>query len=111
MKLRKKIEEIANREGLSGIPSGFVKVDKLTSGWQPSDLIIIAARPGMGKTAFSLSMARNISVLHNIPVAFFSLEMSSIQLITRLISSETGLNSEKLRTGNLEKHEWEPIKC
>jgi replicative DNA helicase len=106
---KKKIEEIANREGLSGIPSGFVKVDKLTSGWQPSDLIIIAARPGMGKTAFSLSMARNISVLHNIPVAFFSLEMSSIQLITRLISSETGLNSEKLRTGNLEKHEWEQL--
>jgi replicative DNA helicase len=63
----------------------------------------------MGKTAFSLSMARNISVLHNIPVAFFSLEMSSIQLITRLISSETGLNSEKLRTGNLEKHEWEQL--
>ncbi len=108
---KKKIEEIANREGLSGIPSGFVKVDKLTSGWQPSDLIIIAARPGMGKTAFSLSMARNISVLHNIPVAFFSLEMSSIQLITRLISSETGLNSEKLRTGNLRKTRVGAIKC
>ena len=106
---KKKIEEIANKEGLSGIPSGFEKVDKLTSGWQPSDLIIIAARPGMGKTALTLSMARNIAVDHNLPVAFFSLEMSSVQLITRLISSETGLSSEKLRTGNLEKHEWEQL--
>ncbi len=106
---KKKIEEIANKEGLSGVPSGFTKLDKLTSGWQPSDLIIIAARPGMGKTAFSLSMARNMAVEHNVPVAFFSLEMSSIQLITRLISSETSLSSEKLRTGNLEKHEWEQL--
>lgn len=106
---KKRIEEIANKEGLSGIPSGFTKVDKLTSGWQPSDLIIIAARPGMGKTALTLSMARNIAVEHSIPVAFFSLEMSSVQLITRLISSETGLNSEKLRTGDLEKHEWEQL--
>ncbi|MRT17885.1 replicative DNA helicase [Vitellibacter sp. q18] len=106
---KKRIEEIANKEGLSGVPSGFAKVDKLTSGWQPSDLIIIAARPGMGKTALTLSMARNIAVEHNIPVAFFSLEMSSVQLITRLISSETLLSSEKLRTGNLEKHEWEQL--
>ncbi|MBT8179028.1 MAG: replicative DNA helicase [Eudoraea sp.] len=106
---KKKIEEISNKEGLSGIPSGFDKVDRLTSGWQPSDLIIIAARPGMGKTALTLSMARNIAVNSNIPVAFFSLEMSSVQLITRLISSETGLSSEKLRTGRLEKHEWEQL--
>lgn len=106
---KKRIEEIANKEGLSGIPSGFSKVDKLTSGWQPSDLIIIAARPGMGKTALTLSMARNMAVEHNVPVAFFSCEMSSVQLITRLISSETGLSSEKLRTGNLEKHEWEQL--
>lgn len=106
---KKRIEEIANKEGLSGVPSGFHKLDKLTSGWQPSDLIIIAARPGMGKTALTLSMARNIAVDHNIPVAFFSLEMSSVQLITRLISSETHLNSEKLRTGNLEKYEWEQL--
>jgi len=106
---KKRIEEIANKEGLSGVPSGFDKVDKLTSGWQPSDLIIVAARPGMGKTALTLSMARNMAVNHNIPVAFFSCEMSSVQLITRLISSETGLSSEKLRTGNLEKHEWEQL--
>jgi replicative DNA helicase len=106
---KKRIEEIANKEGLSGIPTGFDKVDKLTSGWQPSDLIIIAARPGMGKTALTLSMARNMAVNNNIPVAFFSCEMSSVQLITRLISSETGLSSEKLRTGKLEKHEWEQL--
>ncbi|WP_293893515.1 replicative DNA helicase [Flavobacterium sp.] len=106
---KKRIEEIANKEGLSGIPSGFEKLDKITSGWQPSDLIIIAARPGMGKTAFVLSMARNIAVDFGQPVALFSLEMSSVQLITRLISSETGLSSEKLRTGKLEKHEWEQL--
>ena len=106
---KKRIEEIAGKEGLSGVPSGFDKLDKLTSGWQPSDLIIVAARPGMGKTALTLSMARNMAVNNNIPVAFFSLEMSSVQLITRLISSETGLSSEKLRTGKLEKHEWEQL--
>ncbi|MGM0634430.1 MAG: replicative DNA helicase [Bacteroidota bacterium] len=109
MQAKKRIEEISNKEGLSGIPSGFDDLDKLTSGWQPSDLIIVAARPGMGKTALTLSMARNIAVGHDIPVAFFSLEMSSVQLITRLISSETGLSSEKLRTGNLENHEWEQL--
>lgn len=106
---KKKIEEISNKEGLSGIPSGFDKLDKLTSGWQESDLIIVAARPGMGKTALTLTMARNIAVNQGIPVAFFSLEMASVQLITRLISSETGLSSEKLRTGRLEKHEWEQL--
>ncbi|NAS32677.1 replicative DNA helicase [Flavobacteriaceae bacterium R38] len=106
---KKKIEEISNKDGLSGITSGFDKLDKLTSGWQPSDLVIVAARPGMGKTAFTLSMARNMAVNSNTPVAFFSLEMSSVQLITRLISSETGLSSEKLRTGKLEKHEWEQL--
>jgi len=106
---RQKIEEISKKEGMSGIPSGFDKLDALTSGWQESDLIIVAARPGMGKTALTLSMARNIAVNQNIPVAFFSLEMASVQLITRLISSETGLSSEKLRTGKLEKHEWEQL--
>jgi replicative DNA helicase len=106
---KKRIEEIANKEGLSGIPTGFHKLDRVTSGWQPSDLIIIAARPGMGKTAFVLSMARNVAIQFHQPVALFSLEMSSVQLITRLISSETGLSSEKLRTGKLEKHEWEQL--
>jgi len=106
---KKRIEEIAKREGLSGIATGFEKLDEVTSGWQPSDLIIIAARPGMGKTAFVLSMARNMAIDFKQPVAIFSLEMSSVQLITRLISSETGLSSEKLRTGKLEKHEWEQL--
>ena len=110
IKARKKIEELHNRkEEFSGIPSGFTKVDELTAGWQPTDLIIVAARPAMGKTAFTLSMARNIAVGQKIPVAFFSLEMSSVQLITRLISSETGLSSEKLRTGKLEAYEWDVL--
>ena len=106
---KKRIEEIAGKEGLSGVATGFDSLDKITSGWQPSDLIIIAARPGMGKTAFVLSMARNVAIDFGHPVALFSLEMSSVQLITRLISSETGLSSEKLRTGKLEKHEWEQL--
>lgn len=104
-----RIEEISKREGLSGVPSGFTKIDRVTSGWQASDLVILAARPGMGKTAFVLSMARNMAIDHKAPVAVFSLEMSSVQLITRLISSETGLNSEKLRKGNLDEHEWQQL--
>jgi len=106
---KRKIEEIAKLKGLSGVPSGFDKLDSITSGWQPSDLIIIASRPGMGKTALSLSMARNIAIEHKIPVAFFSLEMSAIQLITRLISAETGLKSDILRTGKLAPHEWQQL--
>ncbi|MDN3674400.1 replicative DNA helicase [Flavobacterium branchiarum] len=106
LQAKKKIEEISKQEGLSGVETGFTNLDKLTSGWQPSDLIIIAARPAMGKTAFILSMARNIAIDFGHPVALFSLEMASVQLITRLISSETGLSSEKLRTGKLEPHEW-----
>ena len=109
IRAKNRIEEIAKQDGLSGVSTGFEKLDKLTSGWQPSDLVIVAARPGMGKTALALSMARNISVKQNIPVAFFSLEMSSVQLITRLISSETGLSSDKLRTGKLADHEWQQL--
>ena len=109
IRAKTRIEEIAKQDGLSGVSTGFEKLDALTSGWQPSDLVIIAARPGMGKTALALSMARNISVKQNIPVAFFSLEMSSVQLITRLISSETGLSSDKLRTGKLADHEWQQL--
>ncbi|MCE2496169.1 MAG: replicative DNA helicase [Flavobacteriales bacterium] len=103
------IEDISRKQGLSGVPSGFTQIDKLTSGWQKSDLVILAARPGMGKTAFALSMARNMAIDHQTPVAVFSLEMSSVQLITRLISSETGLSSEKLRKGNLEDFEWQQL--
>ena len=105
----KKIQEIGNEGGMSGLATGFTKLDALTSGWQPSDLVIIAARPGMGKTAFVISMAKNMAIDFNHGVAVFSLEMSSVQLITRMISSETGLTSEKLRKGNLEPHEWEQL--
>ncbi len=106
----KRIEEISGRaEGLSGVPSGFTKLDRITSGWQPSDLIVIAARPSMGKTALVLTMARNMAVEHNKGVAFFSLEMSSIQLVNRMIVSETGLPAEKIRNGNLKKYEWEQL--
>lgn len=99
------ITALQDKEGLSGIPSGFTKLDGETGGWQNSDLIIIAARPAMGKTAFLLSMARNIAVEHKIPLALFSLEMASVQLITRMIASETGLSSEKLRKGTLSPEE------
>ena len=106
----KAVIESKGKEGVDiGVKTGFTDLDNLTSGWQPSDLIIVAARPGMGKTAFVLSMARNIAIQHNKAVAFFSLEMSSVQLITRLISAETGLSSEKLRKGDLEEHEWEQL--
>ncbi|MCD6355142.1 MAG: replicative DNA helicase [Prolixibacteraceae bacterium] len=104
------IEKAKNqKEGLSGVPSGFTALDRITSGWQRTDLIIIAARPSMGKTAFVLSMARNIAVDHNKSVAVFSLEMSSIQLVTRLIASETEISSQKLKTGRLEDWEWEHL--
>ena len=104
-----RIETISKQEGLSGVPSGFAALDRVTSGWQPSDLIILAARPGMGKTAFVLSMARNMAIDHQKKVAVFSLEMSSVQLITRIISSETGINSEKLRKGDLTDGEWNQL--
>src|SRR5690606_13372212 len=104
-----KIKAMSEKEGLSGVPSGFTNIDKITSGWQESDLVILAARPGMGKTAFILSMARNMAVGNNVPVAVFSLEMSSVQLITRMISSETGIDSEKLRKATLQDHEWKQL--
>lgn len=106
------IEEASKREdGLSGVPSGFSELDRYTSGWQASDLMIIAARPAMGKTAFVLSMARNMAIDHKRPVAVFSLEMSSLQLVTRLISSETELSGTKLRNGDLHGHEWEQLEA
>lgn len=104
----RQIEEAARREdGLSGIPSGFTALDRITSGWQKTDLVIIAARPAMGKTAFVLSMARNMAVEHRKPVAVFSLEMSSVQLVNRLITAETELGSEKIKNGRLAEWEWE----
>lgn len=97
-------------DGLSGIPSGYTSVDRVTLGWQPSDLVIVAARPSMGKTAFVLTMARNMAVEHKVPVAFFSLEMSNIQLVKRLMISETGLDSDKIKGGSkLKDYEWEQL--
>ncbi|MBI4646599.1 MAG: replicative DNA helicase [Bacteroidia bacterium] len=104
------IEEAGKKQNyLSGIPSGYSDIDRITSGWQNSDLIIIAARPSMGKTAFALTMARNITIEHNRTVAFFSLEMSSIQLVNRLIISETELDTGKIKTGNLAAYEWKQL--
>ncbi len=94
------------KDGLTGVPSGFTALDRVTSGWQKSDLVVIAARPAMGKTAFVLSVLRNAAVDHNRPVAIFSLEMSSVQLVNRLISSEAELDSDKIRKGTLADHEW-----
>ncbi len=93
--------------GLSGVPCGYVTIDEVTQGWQPSDLIILAARPSVGKTAFALNIARNAAVEHNMPVAFFSLEMSAKQLVKRLMTSESGLPADKIRGGSrLESYEW-----
>ncbi len=96
-------------DGISGIPSGFAALDRVTAGWQKSDLIIIAARPGMGKTAFVLSLTRNIAVDFNRAVAIFSLEMSSVQLVNRLIASETEIPAEKLKKGTLEPYEMQQL--
>lgn len=96
----------ARSDGLSGIASGFYQLDKMTSGWQNSDLVILAARPAMGKTAFALSMAKNMAVEQKIPVAFFSLEMSNVQLVNRLIVNVCEITGEKIKSGQLEPHEW-----
>jgi replicative DNA helicase len=106
----KQIEKARNqKDGLSGVPSGFTSIDRITSGWQRTDLIIVAARPSMGKTAYVLSMARNMAVEHNRATAIFSLEMSSVQLVNRLIAAETELGNDKLKTGRLENYEWEHL--
>ncbi len=104
---RKRMQIAATKSGASGCPSGFHALDKLTSGWQKSDLIIIAARPAMGKTAFILSMAKNMAVDFKNPVAVFSLEMSNVQLVNRLIMNVCQLEGEKIKNGQLEKYEWE----
>jgi len=101
------IEATRNNKGsFSGVPSGLTALDRITAGWQKSDLVIIAARPAMGKTALVLTMARNAVVEWNKPVALFSLEMSSLQLVTRLIASESELSSEKIKKGELEEYEF-----
>ncbi|MFI3281473.1 MAG: replicative DNA helicase [Rikenellaceae bacterium] len=104
------IEEAAkNKNSFNGVPSGFTDIDKKTLGWQLSDLIIVAARPSMGKTAFVLTMARNMAVDYDQSVALFSLEMSSVQLMMRLIVGETGIHSNKIKTGDLTSDQWRQL--
>ncbi|MBK9487721.1 MAG: replicative DNA helicase [Haliscomenobacter sp.] len=110
-KALKQIEELKGKEdGLTGVPTGFHDLDRLTSGWQPSDLIIMAARPGMGKTSLVLSLAKNAAVEYGKGVAVFSLEMASIQLAQRLISMESEVPLQKMRNGQLEEDEWKRLK-
>ena len=99
----------ARQDGLSGLSSGFDRLDKMTSGWQNSDLVIIAARPAMGKTAFVLSMARNMAVDNKTPIAMFSLEMSNVQLVNRLLVNVCEIPGEKIKSGQLQPHEWSQL--
>lgn len=96
----------AQSGGLTGIPSGLDDLDAVTSGWQPSDLVIIAGRPAMGKTSYALSVAKNIAVDYRIPIAFFSLEMSNVQLVNRLISNVCEIPGNKILNGQLTDEEW-----
>jgi replicative DNA helicase len=106
----KQIEELSHKEdGLTGVPTGFTDIDRLTSGWQPSDLVIIAARPGMGKTSLLLAMTLNAAKDFNKGVALFSLEMASTQLVSRLISMEAEIPGSKMRSGRLEDYEWQAL--
>ncbi|MDR0619455.1 MAG: replicative DNA helicase [Bacteroidales bacterium] len=108
--VRKDIEEASKmQDSMSGVPSGFTELDKITNGWQKGNLIIIAARPAMGKTAFALSMARNMAVDFKRPVAFFSLEMTAVELVGRLVSSESEIKGEQLKRGELSEAELERL--
>jgi len=110
-KTLKQMEELKGKEdGLTGVPTGFIDLDRLTSGWQPSDLIIMAARPGMGKTSLVLSIAKNASLDYQKGVAVFSLEMASIQLAQRMISMESEVPLHKMRNGQLDEDEWKRLK-
>ena len=109
-KALKQLEEMASKEaGLTGVPTGFTDLDRMTSGWQSSDLIIMAARPGMGKTSLTLALAKNAAMDFGKGVAFFSLEMSNVQLVQRLISLEAEISGSKLRSGQLEDYEWKQL--
>ncbi len=105
-----KIEERANNKGqLTGVPTGFYDLDTYTNGLQKSDLIILAARPAMGKTAFALNIAQNVALRANVPVAIFSLEMSKDQLAQRLMCSEAEVDTQRLKTGNMQAKDWEKL--
>ncbi len=104
------LQEMQTADGPTGVRSGFASLDRITQGWQKSDLIILAARPSVGKTAFAMNIARNAAVQFHKPVAFFSLEMSAIQLAKRLMTSESGLSADKIKGGvKLENFEWEQL--
>ena len=106
----REVEKNQNIDGLSGVPSGFPSLDRVTRGWQKSDLIILAARPSVGKTAFALNLARNAAVDNNMPVAVFSLEMSALQLVMRLMTTESGLPADKLKGGaKLDPWDWQQL--
>ncbi|HBF06457.1 MAG TPA: replicative DNA helicase [Prevotella sp.] len=98
-----------NKGGLTGIPTGYRGMDDMTSGWQPSDLVIIAGRPAMGKTSFALSIAKNVAVDYHIPIGFFSLEMNNVQLVNRLISNVCEISGKKILNGQLDQPEWERL--
>lgn len=105
-----KIEAAAkNKSPITGVPSGFIDLDHKTSGFQPSDMILIAARPSMGKTAFVLNIAQHVAFKKNLSVAIFSLEMSKEQLVNRLFAQESRVNSQNLRTGNLSDDDWDKL--
>lgn len=112
VKTIQRIEDMRNRqEDITGVPSGFATLDRVTYGWQPTDLVILAARPAVGKTAFALNLARN-AALHSkkpTPVAFFSLEMSSAQLVQRILSAESEIWLEKIARGKMEDHEMQQL--
>ncbi len=110
MKTLERLEEMRGKDSsVTGIPSGIADLDKLTAGWQKTDMVIIAARPAMGKTAFALTMARNAAIRFNEPVALFSLEMAAVQLTQRMLTSEAELDAQKVRTGTLEDYEWKQL--
>jgi replicative DNA helicase len=111
MLINSSLKEIEGRmssenNGITGVASGFTDIDRINGGWQPSDLVILAARPAMGKTAFALSLVRNAAVDHNKSVMIFSLEMADVQLVNRLISAEAMVQGEKIKKSNLSKEEW-----
>ena len=104
------IEEMQGQSGISGVPSGYSTIDKFTLGWQKSNLIILGARPSVGKTAFALNILRNAAVDHNMPVAIFSLEMSALELVKRLMTTESGLDADKIKGGvKLEAVDWDQL--
>ena len=101
-----RIESLAKKgDGIRGVPTGFAELDNLLSGLHPSDLIILAARPSMGKSSLALDIARNAAIRHNVPVGIFTLEMSSEQLVDRMLAAESFVNSWKLRTGAVHAEE------